>query len=93
MFSDKTVTAKEIEAFIASWLVRNAELTSSDIRSDRALTDYGLDSLLSVQLSEGLQNLLGRSLSPSLAWEFTTIGELAAHLSQGGSGTQEDLDA
>jgi len=39
------------------------------------------------------KSLLGRPLSPSLAWEFPTISGLAAHLAAGGSGTQEDLDA
>ena len=64
-----------------------------DIKRDLEFFDYGLDSLHAVDLSGHLEELLGRPLSASLAWEFPTISGLAAHLAAGGSGTQEDLDA
>jgi polyketide synthase 13 len=93
MERDTVTTADELESFIANWLVRNAKISAADIERDRQFADFGLDSLLAVQLSGRLEKLLGRSLSPSLAWEFPTIAELAAHLAAGGSGTLEDLDA
>ena len=90
---DNLTKADAIENFISSWLIQDAGVSSCEIRQDRQLTEYGLDSLLAVQLSGRLEDLLGRPLSPSLAWEFNTIAELAAHLAEGGSGTQDDLDA
>jgi fatty-acid desaturase/acyl carrier protein len=89
----ETITAAALEAWIANWLVRNADVPAADIKRDLEFFDYGLDSLHAVDLSGHLEELLGRPLSPSLAWEFPTISGLAAHLAAGGSGTQEDLDA
>jgi polyketide synthase 13 len=93
MERDKVTTADELESWIVNWLVRNAEVNAADIQRDRQFADFGLDSLLAVQLSGRLEKLLGRALSPSLAWEFPTIAELAAHLAAGGSGTLEDMDS
>ena len=93
MQSDRTMNADELEAWIIDWLATNAGVAAAEIHRDRAFTDYGLDSLLAVQLSGRLEYLLGRSLSPSLAWEFPTIAKLSVHLVEGGCGTQEDLDA
>ena len=70
--------------------MRNADVPAADIKRDLEFFDYGLDSLHAVDLSGHLEELLGRPLSPSLAWEFPTISGLAAHLAAGGSGTQED---
>jgi acyl carrier protein len=89
---DTATTADELESFIASWLIRNAEINAAEIKRDREFADFGLDSLLAVELSGRLEKLLGRRLSPSLAWEFPTIAELAEHLAAGGSGTLEDMD-
>jgi acyl carrier protein len=72
---------------------RAADRDRLRVRRDLEFFDYGLDSLHAVDLSGHLEELLGRPLSPSLAWEFPTISGLAAHLAAGGSGTQEDLDA
>jgi len=89
----ETITAAALEAWIANWLVRNAEVPAADIKRDLEFFDYRLASLPAVALSGHLEELLRRPLSPSLAWEFPTISGLAAHLAAGGSGTQEDLDA
>lgn len=92
MQTNTATTADELESFIVSWLIRNADIEAADIKRDRQFADFGLDSILAVQLSGRLEKLLGRPLSPSLAWEFPTIAELAEHLARGGSGTLEDMD-
>ena len=66
----ETITAAALEAWIANWLVRNADVPAADIKRDLEFFDYGLDSLHAVDLSGHLEELLGRPLSPSLAWEF-----------------------
>jgi len=90
--SKQTMGIDELETWLTDWLARSGGVAKAEIQRDREFVDYGLDSLLAVQLSGRLEDLLGRSLSPSLAWEFPTIAELAQHLAEGGSGTQGDLD-
>ena len=42
--------------------------------------DYGLDSVQAVSIVGDLETWLGRSLSPTLIWDFPTIEDLAKHL-------------
>jgi len=49
-----------------------------DIREPFA--SYGLSSVAAVSLTADLEDWLGISLPPTLAWDYTTIEELARHL-------------
>jgi len=82
-----------LEAWLTEWISRKASLDPATMHRDTQFADYGLDSLMAVTLSGELETLLGRTLSPSIAWEYPSIGELAAYLAAGGSGTEYDMDA
>jgi myxalamid-type polyketide synthase MxaE and MxaD len=45
-----------------------------------SLFDLGMDSLTAVELRNRLQRVLGRSVSPNLAFEWPTVGAMAMHL-------------
>jgi NADPH:quinone reductase-like Zn-dependent oxidoreductase/acyl carrier protein len=49
---------------------------------DRGLTDMGMDSLMAVELSNHLQDRIGNSLPPTLAFEFPTVAALAGYLAE-----------
>lgn len=83
----------KLEAWITQWIATKANLDPAELHRDKQFSDFGLDSLMAVNLSGALEELLGRSLSPSIAWEYSTIGELAAYLAAGGSGTEFDMDS
>ena len=51
----ETITAAALEAWIANWLVRNADVPAADIKRDLEFFDYGLDSLHAVDLSGHLE--------------------------------------
>ena len=76
--------AREDEAAIAAWLVaRLAEILDSDpgqIDVRDAFDSFGLASSEAVGLSGELGDWLGRELSPTLAWEYPSIEELARYL-------------
>ncbi len=82
-----------LQAWMSDWIARKAGLDPAEMHPDKQFTDYGLDSLMAVTLSGELETLLGRTLSPSIAWEYPSIGELSAYLAAGGSGTEFDMDA
>jgi acyl carrier protein len=50
------------------------------IGDDQPLTELGIDSLMAVELSNRLKASLGEPLSPTLAFEFPTLGGLTTHL-------------
>jgi acyl carrier protein len=82
-----------LEAWLTAWIARKASLDPATLDRDQQFTDFGLDSLMAVSLSGELETLLGRTLSPSIAWEYPTIGELSVYLAAGGSGSEFDMDA
>jgi acyl carrier protein len=84
--------AATIEAWIMNWIATETEIDATTVRADQPFIEYA-DSIIAMKLSARLETLLGRSLSPSIAWEFETISELAAHLAAGGCGTATDIDA
>jgi acyl carrier protein len=71
---------------ITEWLVGNlASLSKVDkleIDVGQPFNVYGVDSLRAVRLSADLGAWLGRTLSPTLLWEYPTIDELAQELGQ-----------
>jgi polyketide synthase 12/myxalamid-type polyketide synthase MxaF len=44
--------------------------------------DYGLDSVQAVSIAGEIEGQLGRSLPPTLLWDYPTIAALAAHLTE-----------
>ena len=62
-------------------LVRaKTELPDLVIDMDTPFLELGLDSIQAVEFSELISNRLGVKVSPTLAYEFPTIREAAAHL-------------
>jgi 8-amino-7-oxononanoate synthase len=55
------------------------------------LIEYGMDSLMAVNLSGRLEDLLGRPISGSIVWEYPTLAGLADYLAAGGSGSEINL--
>jgi acyl carrier protein len=55
-------------------------ISPDDIDVHQPLSNLGLDSRNAIALSGALEKLLGRELSPTLAWDYPTIEALAAHL-------------
>ncbi len=86
-------TSAELEDWIVEWLSTKINMPASAIDRDRSFAEYGLDSMVAVEFSGVLEQRLGRPISPSIAWEFPTVTELATHVMAGGSGEVLDMDA
>lgn len=76
-------------AQITDWLIgelsRDLELPAAEIDPSQPFAFYGLDSVHAIRLTTALETWLGRELSPTLAYEYPTIGILSEHLARSGS--------
>ncbi len=76
------VTAATVEQWLAAWLAPRIGVDPGAIDPQRPLAEYGLDSVAAVELTADLEANLERPLSPTLAYEYPTLGAIATHLSQ-----------
>ena len=65
------------------WLASRIQLPVEAVDPNTPFADYGLDSLMAVQLVDDLKTWLGEriDLAPTAAWSYPTITEFVFHLS------------
>src|SRR6266571_5685427 len=73
-------TERGIQDWLVTQLSRVLEVEPQDIDIHEPFTNYGLTSVDAVGLSGDLEEWLGLSLSPTLAYDYPTIETLARHL-------------
>jgi len=78
-------SATAIENWLILQIARRSGVDAATIDTRRPFVDYGLDSVQAVSLAGDLEVWLNRSLSPTLAWDYPSINELAAYLAEGAS--------
>ncbi|MEM8777863.1 MAG: acyl-CoA dehydrogenase family protein, partial [Cyanobacteria bacterium P01_G01_bin.49] len=76
-------TRGTIEDWLMNWLGNKLKISGQSIDPSRAFADYGIDSVMAVELAQDLQEWLAypQELEASLAWNFPTIRALAKYLS------------
>jgi 8-amino-7-oxononanoate synthase len=79
-----TPSAGEIESWLIETVAAYLERQPDDIDPRDSFESHGLDSVSAVTLSGDLQTWLGRSLGPTLAWDYPSIRQLARHLASTG---------
>ena len=52
------------------------------IETDKALGDYGLDSVFALNLCTDLEFEFGILAEPTIAWDYPTIDDMAGHLTE-----------
>jgi alkylation response protein AidB-like acyl-CoA dehydrogenase/acyl carrier protein len=76
-----SIDPEKLRRKLIALVARRARLAEDRVNVQTMFTDYGLDSMDAVELSEMLGEWLGTPIDPSLFLEFSTIEALAAHLS------------
>lgn len=76
----RTDTAQALARGIGQALVDIAGIDAGDIRGDVPFTDYGVDSMLAVQIVEVLNQRLSVELTTTSLFDHPTIDALVAHL-------------
>ena len=88
--SDMTVV--ELREWLRNWVCRATGLDISKVTDDRSLEEYGLSSRDAVSLSADLEDLLGRPLDATVAYQHPTIETLAEYVINGPGELDEPTD-
>ncbi len=72
------------EAEIREWLLGKLSsrlgINVDELDVDEPVANYGLDSRTAIRIAGELEDWLEVSLSPTLVWDYPTIGALASYL-------------
>lgn len=79
---DGVLNTKEIQEWLISHVAELLQITPDAIAKHEPFANYGLSSRDAVTLSGDLEELLGRRLSPTLAYEYPSILLLSRHLAE-----------
>jgi myxalamid-type polyketide synthase MxaB len=85
-------SSEEIERWLAEELSAKLKILPSDFDVRQPFTSYGLDSVQMVSLIGDLEDYLGRSLQPTLAWDYPTTEALAKYLATDSDGAVEEVE-
>ncbi|MBV7337984.1 acyl carrier protein [Chloroflexi bacterium TSY] len=81
-FATPIYTVDAIQTWLIQWLATHLQTVVDKIDVTTALADYGLDSVMALELLDALETWLQEPLemTPTLFWNYPTISELAAYL-------------
>ncbi len=86
------MTVVELREWLRGWVCRATGLDISKVTDDRSLEEYGLSSRDAVTLSADLEDLLGRPLDATVAYQHPTIESLAEYAINGPTEADEPAD-
>ena len=74
------MNARDLEALLVERVADLLEVDPTEIDPSAPHASYGLDSATALMLAADLEEDLGVPMPDSLAWDYPTLRELAAHL-------------
>ncbi|MDJ0576140.1 MAG: AMP-binding protein [Xenococcaceae cyanobacterium MO_234.B1] len=78
--SDSLHNVESIQNWIINLLQQEWKIPVSSIDPSKSFADYGLDSVMAVNLAQELEDWLGWPVEATIVWNFPTIESLAHHL-------------
>lgn len=69
-----------IRTWLDEWLARRLHFSPTALVNGRSFADYGLDSVMAVELAMDLEKWLNYPLEATIVWNFPTPEALASHL-------------
>ncbi|MDF5733359.1 MAG: acyl-CoA dehydrogenase family protein, partial [Rhizonema sp. PD38] len=74
------LTASNIQDWLQKWLIKKLRIPATSVNSNTSFADYGLDSVMAVELAQDLGDWLKHSLESTILWNFPTVKILAEYL-------------
>ncbi|MGK7956651.1 MAG: acyl carrier protein [Crocosphaera sp.] len=90
-------TQATIETWLIDWTAEQLDLEKTEVDINQSFLNYDMNSVTVMMLVGDLEDWLGLSFSPTLAWDYPDIKTLAQYLAQetenvesnGGKNTQD----
>ena len=73
---------ESLTSWLAGWMVKEFKVDRESIEPGQAFLSFGMDSVQAMTMVGDLESDLNLRLSPTLVWDYPTIGELADHLAE-----------
>ncbi len=73
-------TAEDFADWLTLALSTALKLNADDLETSATFDQYGVDSVLAVELTGQLEARTGKKLPPTLMYDYPTIGTLSEHL-------------
>ena len=86
--ADESTIRAAVRDWFERWMVVRAGVPLGDIDSAKPLVEYGLDSMMAVEMSGEIEAWSGIPLSPMAAWDYPTIDALAGFVTSQVVGTE-----
>lgn len=80
--ADPTARVEMMEQFVRRQVARVLKMNSEKIERYSILKDFGIDSLMALEVRNRLQDELGLTLSATLLWAYPDVAGMAEHLLQ-----------
>jgi acyl carrier protein len=69
-----------IQNWLEKWLIKKLRIAARSVNANTSFADYGLDSVMAVELAQDLEEWLNYPLESTILWNFPTVKSLAEHL-------------
>jgi acyl carrier protein len=73
-------TSEMVEVWISDWLNKKLKVAADTIKPSQPFADFGLDSIVAVDLAQDLSDWTGLDLESTIVWNYPIIEDLANHL-------------
>ncbi|MTJ13946.1 acyl carrier protein [Anabaena sp. UHCC 0187] len=81
IIAEKQQTVTAIQAWLVSYLSQLLEIDQNEVNVTTSFDRYGLDSSATIGLTTDLGDWLGRSIDPTITYDYPSIESLSEHLS------------
>ncbi len=78
--NNQALSEEVIRQWLINRLAKQLKVEPATIDTAKKFEQYGLDSIVAVRVSGDLEKLVEQRLSPALLFEYPSIDELSAHL-------------
>jgi acyl-CoA synthetase (AMP-forming)/AMP-acid ligase II/alkylation response protein AidB-like acyl-CoA dehydrogenase/acyl carrier protein len=75
-----TTNATAIQQWLIRWLSENLKISATSIAVHRSFAEYGMDSVMAVEIAQDLETWLNRPIEPTILWNYPNIEALADYL-------------
>lgn len=83
-------SAEEIEGWILEWVTEELQFSLENLKKDNKFSEYGLTSVMTINLMRDLGSRAGQAVDPVTAWHYPTAALLSHYLAEQWNGGSQN---